>query len=168
MVISGIDLAGDPLWGYVGCFATSGFLFFTRHFAHHTIGRAYLVEGGKRLRLQMHTMLGTPGKTYEVAPNLVRFVSDKQKTEVLSELAQDKLAEKAENPSFASRVLESSFVPLRINGVDSNFVVDKYGLKDFDQRLAHLVAGNQGDVQTMAQAKEERIKYYKNHRRSKK
>lgn len=166
--MSGIDLAGDPLWGYVGCFATSGFLFFTRHFAHHTIGRAYLVEEGKRLRLQVHTMLGTPGKTYEVAPNLVRFVSEKQKTEVLQELAQDKLAEKAENPSFATRVMDSSFVPLRITGVDSNFVVDKYGLKDYEQKFAHLLAGNQGDVVNMAHAKEERIKYYKNHRRSKK
>lgn len=156
MVVEGIDLAGDPTWGYVGCAATVGFLFFTRHFAHHTIHRAYLIEEGKRMRLQVHTMLGSPGKTYEIGTGVARFLSNKQQEDVMKELADDKIAEKSENPSFATRVMESTFVPIRVPGVNSNLVVDKYGLKEYDQTFARMLGAPQETIATIVHGKEER------------
>lgn len=155
MVVAGIDLAGDPLWGYVGCLATTGFLLFTRHFAHHTVHRASLIDGGKQLRLQVHTMAGSPGKIYDVPIGTARFLSVKQQEEVLKELADDALAEKQANSSFASRILDSSFVPVKIPGVGSNLIVDKYGLKSYDQKLAHMLSAPKEAVATI-HGKEER------------
>lgn len=154
-MIQGIDLAGDPMWGYVGCVATSGLLYFTRHFANHTINRASLFEEGKRLRLQVHTMLGAPGKIYETSAGSAKFLSVRQQEEVLKELAEDSEAANSPNPSFASRIMDSSFVPIKISGVESNLVVDKYGLRDYDQKFAHILAAPTEHL-AFVQGKEER------------
>lgn len=142
--MQGIDLAGDPMWGYVGSFCTGGFLFFTKYFANHTIYRAHLSNKGKRMGIQVHTMFGAPGKKYEFATGDAEFVSKKQQSELAAELsnAQQSVSD-VKVPSLVARFMDSSFFPIRVKGINGNCVVDKSALVDYDQRFFELLSKGQ-------------------------
>lgn len=60
-----IDLGGDPSWGYLGLAATGLFVYFTRHFAHHTVYQSYATLDGRRVGFQVHNLFGNPGESME-------------------------------------------------------------------------------------------------------
>lgn len=58
VVIQGVDLGGDPRWGYFGAFATGLIFYATRQFAHHTVRLAYESSDCQRIGFEMHNILG--------------------------------------------------------------------------------------------------------------
>lgn len=133
VVVEGISLAGDPLWGGVGAIATLGILYFTRVFAHNSVYQAYETEDHKRIGFQMHTIIGKPGRKFEVPIGNVRFISKvNQVTRSPAEIA-------AMPEGFMSKVFSSSYVPMTIDGFDGNVVIDVDGDFKDKERLVSLV-----------------------------
>ena len=65
VVIQGIQLGGDPRWGYVGAF-TGGLVFYsTKWLAHSSVYRAYLTEDNLRVGFQLYNIIGKPGRKIE-------------------------------------------------------------------------------------------------------
>lgn len=135
IVVDGINLAGDPTWGYVGMFATGFLLFFSRSFAHHSCYRCYESADRKRIGFQVHTMLGNPGRKFEVAIGNARFASNKKYTALGSNVIGAELGK----GGFLSSVMRTSMVPIRVEGIAGNILLDQYGTFNNDKRLIQLV-----------------------------
>lgn len=154
MVVEGINLAGDPMWGYIGSLFTGGIYFFTRYFAHHTIYQAHLLDRGKRMRIQVHNAFGDAGKMYEFATGNAELLSKKQQAELAAELHDmERSASNAKKPSLVARLMDSSYFPIRVKGINGNCVVDKAGLADYDQKFFQLLCKGQ-DAKLEIEARE--------------
>lgn len=105
------------MWGYFGVAATGLIVYFTRHFAHHVVYQSYLTGDGKRVGFQVHNILGNPGRKFEVSIGNAKFLSP-----------NTALVENAGNKSFIKNLFNSSLIPLRVEGVQGNVLVDKEGL----------------------------------------
>jgi hypothetical protein len=124
-VVQGIDLAGDPMWGYVGSAATGLFFFLSRRFAHHMVYESYLTPDEKRIGIQVHTAFGNPGKKYEIPLGKIQF------------LEKDFKLEGAQKRSM---FMSSSMVPLKIEGITTgNMLVDRSALHAYNYRFVDLL-----------------------------
>jgi hypothetical protein len=124
-----IDLGGDPSWGYAGVFATGLFVYFTRHFAHHAVYQSYISEDGRRIGFQVHNLFGDPGRKFEVSVGNARFLDEKLTKESVLQGEQKK-----------SILMNSSLVPLRVEGIKGNILVDREGMHQNQGKLATLLS----------------------------
>ena len=101
VVHHGIAFGGDPSWGYIGIAGTVIIFYCTREYSQHAAYYAYETADGKRLGFQLHTMLGFPGRKIEASIGNVRLANT------------------------MSSSMGSSFVPLRVEGVGKNVLIDR-------------------------------------------
>ena len=135
MVVQGINLAGDPMWGSFGAFATGFFLYFARTFAHHSIFQCYETADHKRIGFQMHTMFGKPGRKFEVSIGNARFIA---RNNAMTRTTEEEEAMKGRGAIF-SKILSTSLVPVVVNGFQGNALFDAEG-KFYDKdRLVTLL-----------------------------
>ncbi len=127
-----IDLGGDPSWGYAGLLATGLFVYFTRHFAHQTVYQAYLSADHRRLGFQMHNLFGNPGRKIEVSVGNAKFLD--------AQMNKDKLFGKAQPGRAKNWLLNSSLLPLRVEGIKGNVLVDQQGMLQHDCKLLTLLS----------------------------
>lgn len=114
VIISGINLGGDPIWGALGAFGTGLMCYGTRAYAHHSVYKAYETADGRRLGLQMYTILGLPGRKIEFSHCNVRKAN-------------------------VSNYFGSSLIPLRVKNVNYNVLIDKTGTYYEDNKLLHII-----------------------------
>ncbi len=147
--MQGIDLAGtDPLWGYFGVAATGLIVYFTRHFAHHVVYQSYISSDGKRIGFQVHNIFGNPGRKFEVSIGKAKFLSP-----------NTSLVDTSGNKTFVKNLFNSSFVPLRVEGITGNVLVDKEGLAQSPaEKLIEIL--KQGE-NVQVDSKEQRISHWK-------
>ena len=138
------------MWGYVGAAGTVAIFYATREYSNHAAYYVYETADGKRIGMQMHTMLGFPGRKIEASIGNVR-------------LANTLLATGG-----------SSYVPLRVEGVDKNVLIDRDGTYYANGRLHELLkiggpGGNRGGsasesssrVSAPVDSKEKRVEWFK-------
>lgn len=136
MVVQGINIAGDPMWGSFGAFATGFFLYFSRTFAHHSVFQCYETADHKRIGFQMHTMFGKPGRKFEVSVGNARFIS---RDNGMTRSAEEEEAQKSGGGAVFRKIMSSSLVPVVINGFKGNALFDADG-KFYDKdRLVKLL-----------------------------
>lgn len=138
-VVQGVDLSGgDPFFSYLGLLATGLFVFFTRSYAHHAVYQCYESADQHRIGFQVHTILGFPGRKFEVAKGSARFVDAKNVTHLGSyflphsegELMARKHAEHKQSgkTSLVKRLFfNSSNVTVAVDGLDGNLLLDAHG-----------------------------------------
>lgn len=144
-----INLGGDPTWGYYGLAATAAFLYCSRRFAHQTVYQAYLSADKRRLGFQMHNVFGEPGRKIEVSLGKARFTDPKMTAErVLSE------------EGMKSYIGNSSLVPVQVEGISGNVLLDKDGLKQHNQKLMHLLLDPNGARLDSKEARVDKVKAY--------
>lgn len=68
VVIGGIEMGGDPMWGYLGLGISAFIAATTREFARHAVYRAYVSADGFRVGFQMHNPFGSLGRKIEAKP----------------------------------------------------------------------------------------------------
>jgi succinate dehydrogenase hydrophobic anchor subunit len=76
VTIAGVDMGGDPRWGYFGFGVTVVIFAATRLYGHSAVRSSYVSADGQRLGFQMHTMFGAPGRRIEALPRNVEFEQD--------------------------------------------------------------------------------------------
>lgn len=133
VVVQGINIAGDPMWGSFGAFATGFFLYFARTFAHHSIFQCYETADHKRIGFQMHTMFGHPGRKFEVSIGNARFIS---RNNGMTRSAEE---EEAVNGGVFRKILSTSLVPVVVNGFKGNALFDAEGKFYNKERLVSLL-----------------------------
>lgn len=121
VIIQGIDFGGDPRWGYAGAFGTGLIFYCNRTYAHNTVKRAYETSDGERLGFQMHNMLGQLGRKIEVNKNNARLANV--------------------NMTFAT-----SLIPLRVEGIGPNVLLDQTGTYKEDKRLMDILEENRANT----------------------
>lgn len=104
IVVQGINLGGDPRWGFLGAFGTGLMFYVTQQYSHHAVSKCYLTVDGERLGFQMHNIIGQPGRKIECRLGNAYMGSYNKKT------------------NFGS-----SYIPLRVKGVDRNILIDESG-----------------------------------------
>jgi hypothetical protein len=139
VIIQGIDFGGDPRWGYAGAFGTGLIFYCNRTYAHNTVKRAYETSDGERLGFQMHNMLGQLGRKVEVNKSNAR-------------LAQ------------VNMTLATSLIPLRVEGIGPNVLLDQTGTFKEDKRLMDILKENRDNTDnkgksTAVDSKEKRIEW---------
>ena len=152
VVHHGIAFGGDPSWGYIGMAGTVIIFYCTREYSQHAAYYAYETADGKRLGFQLHTMLGFPGRKIEASIGNVRLANT------------------------MSSGMGSSFIPLRVEGVGKNVLIDRDCTYYANGRLMELlkvgnssrggVRSNDGEGKTMISSrmldsKEHRIEWKK-------
>jgi hypothetical protein len=150
VVHQGINFGGDPTWGYLGAVGTVVIFYATREYSNHAAYFVYETADGKRIGFQLHTMLGFPGRKIEASIGNVRLAN-----------------------TMASG-MGSSFVPLRVEGVDKNVLIDRDGTYYGNGRLYALLklggpGGNRGGSASSSSgsatapvdSKEKRIEWFK-------
>lgn len=143
VIIEGINLGGDPRWGYVGAF-TGGLVFYsTMWLAHSSVYRAYLTEDNLRVGFQLYNLVGQPGRKIECLISNIRWKDNKEQTS-----------------------LGSSYTPIRVKGIDHNILLDKSGEHFENRKLIEILNENSGISQdgknnsdSSTESKEARIKY---------
>ena len=118
VMIQGINLGGDPMWGLAGSFGTGIIFYCAREYAHHTAYYVYETADGLRLGFQMHTILGFPGRKIEASIHNIRII----------------------NP-VGGITLGSSLIPLRVEGVGKNVLIDRDCTFYANNRLMKLLEG---------------------------
>ena len=163
VVVNGIDLGGDPRWGFVGAFGTGLMFYVSQQYSHHTVSSCYETTDGERLGFQMHNVFGQPGRRIECRIGNASML----------------------DPTNSKKTtLGSSYVPLRIKGVDRNVLVDETGnyfveAEGSVPRLITLInstgivaregaAGAGLGVSPTTSDKAKRIEFYKQKKRSSK
>jgi hypothetical protein len=58
VVVQGINLGGDPTWGYLGAMGTCLIFFVNREYSQHAARICYETADGKRIGFQMYSMFG--------------------------------------------------------------------------------------------------------------
>jgi len=87
---------------------------------------SYLTPDEKRIGLQVHTILGLPGKRYEVPLGNISFHQKDFKLE--------------EDKKKSSFFTNSSMIPLKIEGkTGGNMMVDRSGLHEYNYRFFDLL-----------------------------
>jgi hypothetical protein len=167
-IVNGINLAGeaDVMWGYVGMAATGLIVFFTRHFANNAVFQSYLSADKHRIGFQVHNLLGEPGRKFEVPIGNAKFLSPDQMKE-----------KNAAKDSLAKSLFKSSMIPLRVEGISSNILLDNEGLikgSEETQLLIDLLEKGQGQGQgqkpdkiNIDEAKFSRAQFFNEQRRKK-
>ena len=107
VVVQGVHLGGDFRWGVFGAFGTGLMYWVTQQYAHHAVSKCYESPDGLRLGFQMHTMLGRPGRKVECSVGNA-YILDRAKKQ-------------------AASAFGSSYVPLRVKGIDKNILIDRTG-----------------------------------------
>ena len=115
VVHQGINFGGDPRWGFVGAAGTLLIFYATREYSSHAAYYVYETADGRRLGFQLHTILGLPGRKIEASIGNVRLAN-----------------------TIASST-GSSFVPLRVEGVGKNVLIDRDGTYYANGRLMELL-----------------------------
>eukprot|EP01038_Epipyxis_sp_PR26KG_P013064 gene13064-17512_t len=118
VVVQGISLAGNPIWSYVGAGCTVAVFIFSRLYAHHCVYECYEIQDGTRLGFQLYTLFGYPGRKIETSSSKVSMAKSKGKI-------------------FG--VFDSSQVPLRIESLGANILLDKSGKFYANNRLLEIV-----------------------------
>jgi len=142
VVVEGINLGGDPRWGYVGAF-TGGLVFFsTKWLAHSLVYRAYLTEDNLRVGFQLYNIVGQPGRKIECLISNIRWKDGKEQTS-----------------------LGSSYTPIRVKGIEHNILLDKSGEHFLNRKLIEILNNNSGINSTSSttsnsiESKDARIKW---------
>jgi hypothetical protein len=165
VVVKGVALAGDPFWAFIGTAATCFICFFTREYAHSAVYQGYETLDGERLGFQFHNVLGSPGRKVEVERHTVRPVSPTQLATFVKEIAAanesmlaDEIADDINGRSMKSTDINNepsrqtakgkitsffvgsgSTIPLRIDGLKNNILIDKQGTYFHNYRLVELM-----------------------------
>ena len=72
VIVSGIDLGGQPFWSFFG-FAGTGLLFYCNYeYAGHTAYQVYETADKERIGFQMYNIFGNPGRKIEANIGNVR------------------------------------------------------------------------------------------------
>lgn len=152
-IVQGIDLAAtNPTWGYVGVAATGLIIYFTRHFAHNVVYQAYITGDQKRVGFQVHNLFGNPGRKFEVQVGNAKFLSDVQ----MLELQQDT------NPApLRKSLFNSSLIPLRVEGVEGNVLIDREGMIRGTESTEKLIEVLSKGANAVVDSKQERLQYMK-------
>jgi hypothetical protein len=134
VVIEGIALKGDPVWGAIGMVASVGLLWVTRRYAHQTAFQVYETADGKRLGFQMHDMVGRPGRRVEVSVGNVHFLN---KTNDITRSEAEQEAAEAKAGVF-NKIAGTSHVPIFVKGMGGNVLIDSEGKFYDKERLVAL------------------------------
>jgi len=142
VVVQGIQLGGDPRWGYVGAF-TGGLVFYsTKWLAHSSVYRAYLTEDNLRVGFQLYNIFGKPGRKIECLVSNIRWKDNKEHTS-----------------------LGSSYTPIRVKGIEHNILIDKAGEHFHNRKLIEILNNNSNinngnsSITLNTESKEARIKW---------
>lgn len=135
VVVQGISLAGDPMWGSFGLLCTGGFLWFTKSYANHTAYQCYQTADGKRIGFQTHTMLGKPGRRFEVNVGNAKFL---QRVNDITRTHAEREAYAAKNSGIVNKVMSTSYVPASVKGFQGNLLLDSEGTFYNKDRLISL------------------------------
>lgn len=90
VVVNGIDLGGNPLWGYIGLGVSALILATSREFSKYTVYRAYVSADGFRVGFQVHSLLGGLGRKFEAMPINMRIESSSRQFIPVSVVGMDK------------------------------------------------------------------------------
>lgn len=153
-MFQGIDLGGDPFWGFFGTAMTGLFLYFTRHFAHNSVYQCYLTADGARLGFQVHNMFGLPGRKFEVPMKMVKLMD---KTFNKSQIYEEK------RTSF---IFNTSLTPVKVEGINGNLLLDQVGLREHSAKLVDILMDPAAF--TEGNTKEKRLDWKKTQRPSSK
>lgn len=157
VVVEGINLAGDPTWGYFGMFATGIMVYFARHFSHRMLYQVYISPDKRRIGFQFHNMFASPGRKVEVSLGKAQFLSPLDPNFVN--------ALKDENTEIATKsgsLLSSSLVPVKVQGIDGNVLIDKEGLVKNRQAAGELIEILTKGEALLIDSKEKREEWRKN------
>jgi len=121
VVVQGIEIGGSLGWGMVGAFGTGAILFFSREYAHHAVSRSYLSDDGKRIGFQVYTVLGYPGRKYEVPIGNARLMRTQS-------------------------LFFSSVTPVSVEGMGKNLLLDPRGAFYEDGKLLQLLSMTKEDT----------------------
>lgn len=179
IVVQGIDLAGDPTWGYIGCAGTGALMYFTKYFSGSAVLKSYISADGKRIGFQVHDLVGRPGKKYEVAKGNAKFARASQDKELREEMVysdshlnfdekekgnKDKATAALSKP--VTKVFDTSLIPVRLQGLEGrNLLIDKSALHQHDGKLLSLLLSAE---EVKIQSKEDCNRWRKNVIQSKK
>ena len=106
VVMHGVNLGGDPRWGFAGAFGTGLMFYVTQQYSHHAVSKCYETADGERLGFQMHNVFGQPGRKIECRLGNASML----------------------DPTNSKKTtLGSSYIPLRVKGVDRNILIDETG-----------------------------------------
>lgn len=162
-MVEGIELTGDPFWGTFGSIATGFFLYFTKTYANHTVFQSYETADGKRIGFQTHTILGKPGRKFEVSIGNARFNNP------VNLITAPESAFNTQKGGFFSWASRTSFVPLTVQGFKGNVLFDSEGKFFNKERLVELLTSTAQAQQ--AESKEARTEWkrqsFKNQRKKK-
>lgn len=173
IIVEGINLGGDPMWAFFGSFASGFFFYFTRTFANHSVYQCYESSDNKRIGFQMHTILGYPGRKFEVNIGNARFISksnslvlgmDQNNDDNNTVLPSIKDVDSRKD-TFFDRVLKSSLIPITVDGFPGNALLDEHGQYYDKNRLVYLLLDPSKMVKS--ESKENRKKWRENIRKRK-
>lgn len=127
VVVNGVELGGDPMWAGFGFIGTGLMFFSTRQYAIHTTRRAYLSEDGQRLGFQMYNVHGSLGRKIEVSLHNARLA-------IFNDGGND-------NRGLINR-MSSSLIPCRVEGINSNILLDRTGTFYENGKLMQIMEAN--------------------------
>lgn len=123
-VVAGIDLSGsDPNIGFVGTAATVLMAWLTRYFAHRAVYRLFVSPDEKFIIIQTHTMLGFPGKKFQIPIGNAAFIRPLE-----TFLSQSR-----------KKLFASSYLPIKVDGISGNLLVEPAGFVDIKSPLLKLL-----------------------------
>lgn len=135
MIVEGINLAGDPFLAYFGTFATGFIAYFGRSYAHHSIYQCYETADSKRIGFQVHTIFGYPGRKFEVNTGNARFI---RQLNALT-ASTDELKAADSKSGILDSMLKTSLIPVVVDGIDGNLLIDQNGKFYNKERLVELL-----------------------------
>lgn len=155
VVIQGINLGGDPTWAYFGSIATGAIVYFSRTYAHHSIYQCYESQDSMRIGFQVHTILGYPGRKFEVKIGTARFIS-KSNPIMSSVYGDDDSNITNSKKGVLNHLLKTSMIPIVVDGFQGNLLLDEHGFYTDKKRLAELLSV---DTKKMVDSKQMRVQW---------
>jgi len=155
VVIQGINLGGDPTWAYFGSIATGAIVYFSRTYAHHSVYQCYESQDRLRIGFQVHTILGYPGRKFEVKIGNARFIS-KSNPIMTSVYGDDNSNITNSKQGVLNHLLKTSMIPIVVDGFEGNLLLDEHGFYTDKKRLAELLSV---DTKKMVDSKQLRVQW---------
>jgi hypothetical protein len=115
-----------------------------KYFANQAVAKISITNDKKFVFLQTHTILGLPGSKYQVPVGNVTFVVPFK--EALEE-------------SKKKKFFSSAYLPMKIEGLKGNYLVEADGFKDTTTPLMLLLEKNAMDKSDI-HSKENRMNYF--------
>jgi hypothetical protein len=115
-----------------------------KYFANQAVLKISISDDKKFVFLQTHTILGLPGSKYQVPVGNVAFIMPFK--EALEE-------------SKKKKFFSSSYLPMKIEGLKGNYLVEADGFEDATTPLMHLLEKNAMDKSDI-HSKESRMNYF--------